>query len=281
MTRKDRSNAERIAGFEPFQVDVVIPVGPSKTDRETMLPLSLYVPKPLVPIGTRTMIWRILAQISRIEKRVNTVHLLVQKHRGTKDWVMVEKYLQELDDLPICQRFSIKINEGEMLCDEISHLEFKSPYFLLHFDDILLPNDAESFFEELIRFRLREEKKDGIMGTLAYSGWYPLEIGLIKQSQEEDRMHSLEEKSPVTLGRLLHRVGPGTFEEVCINMAISVFSTQISQHLEGKDSNFYQNIAELTEARFGIYEYKGKWYHVDTIHELHEQHVNRFKRWVD
>jgi len=280
VTNKDQNSAEKIAGFEHFEIDVVIPLGPSKRDRETMHPLSLYVPKPLAPIGTRPMIWRILTQISRIENRINTVHLLIQKHRGTKDWMMVKKYLQDMADLPICQKFSIKINEGEMLCDEISHLEFKSPHFLMHFDDILLPNDAGLFFEELIRFHLREEKKNGIIGTLAYSRWYPLEIGLIKQSEEEHRMYSLEEKSPMALGQLLHRVGRA-IEEVCINMAISVFSTQINQYLEGKDSNFYKNIAELKGVQFGIYECRGEWYHVDTIRELYEQHVKNFKRWVD
>lgn len=281
MTNKaQHTAAEKIAGFRPFEIDVVIPLGPLVKDRQKMGSLAPFIPKPLALIGTRPMLWHILKQISGIESHVNTVHLLVQKHRGTNDWLIIKDYLEYMADLlPMHQKFNVRINEGEMLCDVISQLEFKSHHFLMHFDDILLPN-VGGFFEELIHFHLQEEKKNSIIGTLAYSRWYPLEIGLIKQSHQEKRMYSLEEKSPTALGQLLHRVGP-TIEEVCINMAVSVFNAKINQYLEGKDSNFYKNIAELKGVQFGLYEHRGEWYHVDTIHELTEQHVKNFKRWVD
>jgi NDP-sugar pyrophosphorylase family protein len=261
----------------PPNIDVVIPLGPSEIDRDKMFPLSLYVPKPLFLVGVKPMIWRILEQISEIESSIQNIFLLIQKQAGNNDGYIVEKYLRDFKGLPIFEKLKFEENEDRKLCDRISRLDFKCDNFLVHFDDILLPKKSR-LFKQLLDFHLDEEKGNGIWGTLAYSQRYPLEIGLIKKSDKENRMYSLEEKSPQTLGKLMHKTGP-SIEEVCINMAISIFNKKILDYLKDKDNNFYANIGKLEKDRLAIYDYKGEWFHIDSIHDLHEQHIHKFEDW--
>jgi hypothetical protein len=270
----------KLVDLPDYSIDVVIPLGPSEKSHIEMFPLSMFIPKALVPIGVKPMLWRILENLQDLERfvTINRVHLIVQKNEDDRGAEILEYYLKNCPNLPLFSKFHIALNSDVKLCDAISNLDLQSNHFLLHFDDIILKKGTY-FYKKFAAFHFEEENSNGILGSLAYSCSYPLKVGLITRHERKGtRMSSLEEKPEKAFVHLLMKQGD-IQRNVCINMAIGLFKAAFKERLKGLDNNLFINISKMEGVSFGVFEHQEDWFHVNGIGDLIDQHVRNFYSW--
>ena len=268
-------------------MDLIIPVGPGNIDNLKIGHLAAFMPKALVRLAHKPMLWYILQQVSSIGDQIAAVHLLLTKGPiGVPTWKQVEHFIRE-EKPPLAEkvRFAEPLDEMHSLTPHIYNLQIESEYFLLHYHDILVGEEGYELYKNLLDTHVRaKERKQGICGTLALSTDTP--EGFRPSSQVPERQDDLRIVQIVQKPFHLVKAVPleadvrGSPGYQLINMGIAIFDTRLLRLTKetpfGK-GDFFQRISDIGDALgekkvlFTTYIYRHKWWHLDTLDDLVEQ----------
>jgi hypothetical protein len=268
-------------------LDLIIPVGPASIDNLKIGHLAAFMPRALVRLAYKPMLWYILQQVSSIGDQIAAVHLLLTRGpTGMPTWKQVERFIQE-EKPPLAEKvkFVDPLDEMDNLTPHIYNLQIESEYFLLHYHDILLGEEGYELYRNLADTHMRAKKrKQRICGTLAVSteapeGFRP--SSQVPESQDDLRIVQIVQK-PFHLVKAIPleadvRESSGYH---LINMAIAIFDTQLlrlTKEISFGKGDFFQRISDIGDALdemkvlFTTYIYRHKWWHLDTVDDLVEQ----------
>lgn len=284
-----RNTSRKLARTVKPMIDLVIPVGPVEVDRDKMGVASNLAPKALAHLGNKPMLWHVLHQVSRIEKRIARIHLLLTNHgNGPDTYNAVEAFLDDLKP-PMWKKIHqvAPLNERKTLTPHFHNLNFESEHFLLHYHDILLDDENDSLFLDLLdTYFEAQNRKERSLGTLAVSDHVPegFQPSRIPTGQKQlGIVHEIMQKpfNLVTVGAL--DAGPRDIPQYqLVNMAIAVFSRELLRLTKDAASepsigDFFQLVSEVKRATsrrnvpISAHLFQGKWWHMDTLGDITAQ----------
>ena len=252
---------------EDPQITVIIPCGGKGG---SLFPMTEVMPKCLVIINEKTILQHIIDSFLRHKHIFNQVIITA----GNKYFDAIQNNVKQggYGDFVKCQMVEDKTSVPENLLgikDQILGNKF-----LLHYNDILIPDPD---WDEFIELHNRKEKRLKQVGTLMCSCNYPLKVGLISGNNKRPNMIAefIEKPEKESLGKM-------------VNIAVALFDKGvINEYCKPDHTSFFkETISEILKHETVCYYQTGEWFHVqdwNSLFDIQNKHLFRpkFKRQID
>jgi NDP-sugar pyrophosphorylase family protein len=239
------SGAELMPKHRSKTISIVIMAGGTGG---SFSPISHYMPKSLAFIGTKPLIHHILNSFSGLP--IDRVYIILGKFGD-----MIENYIREARSINYPIEF-FHSDEHDKIGGCLLRIRSRiRSTFLVYYGDILL----EDFnFPGMLAFHRHMKTDRQVLGTLAFSRSYPLNVGLLKLDRSRRILRGFSEKP--------------TGHYFNVNMAISIFEPGIFDYIKDRSEDLYGTViprAMKKARKFAGFEHKNRWWHLHTVADLH------------
>lgn len=224
-----------------------------------LYPISINMPKALIPVGNKPMLHQIIMNIDAA-KTFTKVYVLVSAKRFKSMFDYYVDILRPQVAIPI----EVVVSKHAHLPMALKMLLADVPIkrtFLLHFSDIVLGDNPDWSWTKMISTHQHSRKIDRkVIATLAVSPYYPLPIGVVKRDDLNPNLIKSFEEKPKEWIEVFNQY---------VNTAITLLEPEIEMYIEETDRSFYGDC--LTRAVQGKECYKvafdplRNWRHIQTI----------------
>ena len=213
-------------------------------------PLTMGMPKILLPVGDRPILHHIIDRANKAPGVFSKIIVIT----GKKNFGMIEHYagLKPSEITVECQKTS-----HDLLPLALKNFSFQTT-FMIHYSDILIEGDFDwkDFLAQHKNFR----RRFNAIGTLMTSSNYKLPVGRIR-ADGKGVLTEFREK-------------PENIQAVgyTINMAVSIFEPKFLEYVGEEDQSLYGHTlgrAMESSEKFCIYEHDN-WRHVQTLSDWYE-----------